>query len=1258
MLSVRYGAHAGAETTLAAIFSETVKRSPKACAIDSNERKLTYRQLQLSSLKLARRLNKAGIGSGDRVAIQLPTQNLDLFVSILGVLLSGAAYVPVDAEDSPERMEQICRLAGVVGRITAGGLEVSTRARSRTQSLTPGDDAWVIFTSGSTGTPKAVAVTHASAANLVQAERNLFCRERPLGVGSRVAASLSPAFDASIEEMWLAWSTGATLVPLTRRELTSGPDLAHHIRTKRLDVLSTVPSIASFLKDCDLGSLRLLILGGEPVSKELARGLMAPGLELWNTYGPTEATIVATAAEISGSEIIPIGEPLAGYSVAVIGQNGQPAKDGEVGELVIAGAGLARYLDAEQDSMKFKSIAHLGWERAYFTGDQAQVTTHGFVFVGRLDDQVKVAGKRVELFEVEAAALEVAGVNACVAHLVAGENIDSHLVCFLTVGPQFSLEEFNLSMSKKLPAGVRPAVHLVERFPLRASGKVDKSALERLVAKSHDTRQPVSSVIGLFAKSLGLESVQADANFFELGGTSIKVAKLIVELRAIFPNATVVDVYRNPTPSKLEAALRGKSEGRSLSEGNYAGITKNPTLRGVFSVLVHLSYGVALGVLALLLIGLFNSLGLPSVLMILVVLAVLASTIGRALIGGGIVRLLVLGVRSGSYKRNGLVHLRIWLAERITGIFTLVELEGTVWLVLFARISGSKIGAKARLRSLPPVLGNLKVGSGTSIGRDVHLSGWHLEGSVLTVGEINIGANSMIANRVVVEEGINVGDRAIVATGSLVAEDVEDDSQVCGSPLQRDPGSRLTWPARPARSRLIWRVIYNTTPAVLGALYLIQFLPAIAFTGLNLRAATTESLGWALIQSSLWLGPASLVLNALITGLLIRVANQFVRPGDFEEDSREGYSSWLVERLVQRSRVQSYWIYASVITPVWARLLGAKVGKNCEISTFNGQIGLVSIADECFLADDTSLAARETLNGWVRLGVAELDRRSFIGNTATVSAGTRVSCEVLAGVASSVPNKNEVGSSYIGLPPIEFPREAIRTNPNETYQPSPMLRLKRSLVEVFRLTPAVASYCLVGLILIGVDTFSKNSDPLTWILVYALAYLLSSYLAGFVAAAAKWILVGRVQPSNHNLWTSFVWRNELAWNFVESLAIPWLGAVTIESPVHNFFVRILGARIGWNASVSTWFLDDPDLVEIGANAVISKSADLQTHLFQDRLMQLDRVRVGVGSTIGAGTFVLPGASVGHGSTVSACSLVPRDEALPSLTLWRGNPVET
>jgi non-ribosomal peptide synthetase-like protein len=1257
-MSVRYGTPVGAETTLTAIFSETVSRSPKACAIDTEAKSISYRQLQLASLKLAQRLNHAGIGVGDRVAIQLPTENPDLFISILGVLLSGAAYVPVDAEDSPERMGQICRLAGVVGRITARGLEVSSKGEYRAQAAAPHDDAYVIFTSGSTGTPKAVAVTHAAAANLVLAEQNLFCRDRPLGEGSRVAASLSPAFDASIEEMWLAWSSGATLVPLTRRELTSGPDLASHIRKKRLDALSTVPSIATFLQDCDLGSLRLMILGGEPVSKDLARGLSAARLELWNTYGPTEATVIATAVEISTSEVITIGEPLAGYIVAVLTDGEQLAKEGEVGELVIAGKGLARYLDAEQDSRKFKAIARLGLERAYFTGDQVQVTRHGLVFVGRLDDQVKVAGKRLELLEVEAAANEIKDVKACVALVTETESNDSELVCFLTVGPNFTLEEFQRSIGKKLPAGVRPSVHLVKRFPLRASGKVDKAALEKLLAKETPNRTVAPSVIGLFAKTLGVDSVEADSNFFELGGTSIKVAKLVVQLRSMHPNATVVDVYRNPTPRQLEAALIGKVEAHSRSEVRYVGVTKNPLSRGVASVLLHLAYGAALGAFSLALLTLYGKFGLPSTLMFLVFLAIVASTFGRAFIAGVLIRLLVLGIRSGSYTRNGLVHLRIWLAERITDVCTVIELEGTPWMVLFAKTSGSKIGAQARLRSLPPVLGNLKVGSGSTIGRDVHLSGWHLEGDVLTVGNIAIGANAMIANRVVVEEGVTVGDRAIVAAGSLLAENVSNDAKVHGSPLQSDGEVQLPWPARPAISRNFWQLIYAATPAVLGAFYLLQFLPAIAIVGLNLREITVEGMGWALIQWSLVLGPSSLVLNSLLTALLIRLANLFVRPGCFEENSREGYASWLVERLIQRSRVHSYWIYASVITPFWARLLGAKVGRNCEISTFNGQIGLVSISDECFLADDTSLAARETLNGWVRLDGVELERRSFIGNSAHVPAGTIVSSGVLAGVASSVPRSNESGSSYLGLPPIEFPREVLQTNPTETYQPSRMLRLKRSLVEVFRVAPAVTSYCLAGLIFVAVGSFNMSLDPLTWVLTYSLAYLCSSYAAGFVTAVAKWLLVGRVRPSNHSLWTNFVWRNELVWNFVESLAIPWLSAVTIDSPVHNFFVRILGARIGRNASLSTWFVDDPDLVNIGANAVIAKSADLQTHLFQDRLMQLNTVSVGTGSTIGAGSFILPGASIGPGSTVSACSLVPRDEALPSLSLWRGNPVET
>ena len=181
----------------------------------------------------------------------------------------------------------------------------------------PEDDAWIIFTSGTTGTPKGVAVTHRSAAAFVDAEARLFLRGHPLGPGDRVLAGLSVAFDASCEEMWLAWRHGACLVPAPRSVVKTGPELVTWLARRRISVISTVPTLASLWPADFLHGVRLLILGGEVCPVGLADRLTGRGTEVWNTYGPTEATVVTCAAQLSGGAVR-IGLPLDGWRVAVV----------------------------------------------------------------------------------------------------------------------------------------------------------------------------------------------------------------------------------------------------------------------------------------------------------------------------------------------------------------------------------------------------------------------------------------------------------------------------------------------------------------------------------------------------------------------------------------------------------------------------------------------------------------------------------------------------------------------------------------------------------------------------------------------------------------------------------------------------------------------------------------------------------------------------------------------------------------------------
>ncbi len=367
--------------TLIDILYDTATRHPDSPALDDGEVQLTYAELISDIEESVEWLAARGIGRGDRIGIRMPSGSYALYVAILATLAAGAAYVPVDADDPDERAELVFGEADVVGVITERGLVRGHGASRGWRAGSPlgRDDAWIIFTSGSTGTPKGVAVTHRSAAAFVDAEARMFLQDNPIGPGDRVLAGLSVAFDASCEEMWLAWRHGACLVPAPRSLVRSGMDLGPWLVSRDITVVSTVPTLAALWPAEALEAVRLLIFGGEACPPELAERLAVEGREVWNTYGPTEATVVACAARLAGTGPVRIGLPLRGWDLAVVDKERSAGTIGEVGELVIGGVGLARYLDPDKDAEKFAAMPTLGWSRAYRSGDLVRLQPDGLL---------------------------------------------------------------------------------------------------------------------------------------------------------------------------------------------------------------------------------------------------------------------------------------------------------------------------------------------------------------------------------------------------------------------------------------------------------------------------------------------------------------------------------------------------------------------------------------------------------------------------------------------------------------------------------------------------------------------------------------------------------------------------------------------------------------------------------------------------------------------------------------------------------------
>ncbi|MET8830261.1 Pls/PosA family non-ribosomal peptide synthetase [Streptomyces sp. NPDC004610] len=1248
--------------TLVDIFDASVRSYPDEPALDDGSVRLSYRALAVEVGRLRAGLERAGVGHGDRVGVRVPSGTNELYVAILGVLAVGAAYVPVDAEDPDERAELVFGEAGVRAVIGAGHA-LTVEGRSEEPAARPGteDDAWIIFTSGSTGKPKGVAVTHRSAAAFVDAEAALFLAEEPIGPGDRVMAGLSVAFDASCEEMWLAWRYGACLVPVPRAQVRSGADLGPWLVEQDITVVSTVPTLAALWEPETLDDVRLLIFGGEACPPELAQRLVTEGREVWNTYGPTEATVVACAALMSGEGPVRIGLPLKGWELAVVDEGGVPVGMGGSGELVIGGVGLARYLDAGKDAEKYAPLESLGWERAYRSGDLVRADAEGLVFLGRADEQIKLGGRRIELGEVDAALQALPGVAGGAAAVRTARSGNQLLVGYVVTQDGWDRAAAVEKLRAALPAALVPLLAPVAALPTRTSGKVDRNALPWPL-EGVTGGGPAEELYGTQAwlaeqwtAVLGAPVTGADDDFFAIGGGSLAAAQLTTRLRTRYPSAAVLDIYQRPVLRKLaryleESAQEDATARKIAPVPVRAQVVQSLALVPLFGLL-GLRWTVVLAAVGNVLGG-YGWLPTAPWWAVIAGVLVLFTPPGRIAVAAGGARLLLRGVQPGRYPRGGGVHLRLWAAERLAEFSGATGLTGA-WLLRYARALGTKVGEDADLHSLPPVTGLLKLGRGAAVESEVDLSGYWLDGDRLRIGTVKVGAHAVVGTRSVLSPGARVGKRAEVAPGSAVGGTVPTGQRWAGSPAVKLGKAKRNWPKERPQRGAYWRVMYGVTGVALTLLPVLAGLAALLVARVFVTPGT--GLGAALVGAAQALVPATLAFGAAYALLIlagVRVLSLGLREGTHPTHSRIGWQAWTVTQLMDRSRETLFPLYAGLVTPVWLRLLGMRIGKGAEVSTVLALPSLTTVGEGAFLADDTLTAPYELGGGWIRIGRAEIGRRAFLGNSGMTAPGRTVPDGGLVGVLSATPKKAKKGTSYLGLPPVKLPRSAADGEQSRTYDPSAGLLWARGLVELCRILPVL---CSAGLAVLTVAALSALGG---WAWLLAGPVLLGAgVLACAVTVAAKWLLVGRHRAGEHPLWSSFVWRNELADTFVEVLGVPWLAGSVPGTPVLTVWMRGLGARIGKGVWLESYWLPEADLVTLGDASTVNRGCVLQTHLFHDRILRTDTVVLREGATLGPGGIVLPGSIVGARTTLGPASLVMAAESLPDDTRWLGNPIE-
>ncbi|UNO40978.1 Pls/PosA family non-ribosomal peptide synthetase [Streptomyces sp. MST-110588] len=1373
------GAPAHPPRTLLDVLEATVTAHADAPALDTGEEVIDYRTLWAEVGRRAERLAAHGIGPGDRVGIRVASGTAELYLSILAVLRSGAAYVPVDADDPEERAASVFGEAGVCAVLNGAAEPLlsgpvgdypppssSDRSAPSTDGSAPprtpstDDDAWIIFTSGSTGAPKGVAVTHRAAAAFVDAEAELFLRgDRPLGPGDRVLAGLSVAFDASCEEMWLAWRSGACLVPASRSLVRAGHELGPWLVERGITVVSTVPTLAALWPDEALAAVRLLIVGGEACPAGLVERFATPGREMWNTYGPTETTVVACAERLLPQEPVRIGLPLDGWDLAVVDADGTPVPYGAQGELIIAGAGLARYLDLAKDSERFVPCPALDARRAYRTGDLVRAEPEGLFYVGRADDQVKVGGRRIELGEIDAALADLDGVRSAAAAVRTTPSGGRILVGYVvpetrtatgsdtktgkstrtgkgagtTTGTEtgFRPDLARKVLADRLPAALVPVLAEVAELPTRTSGKVDRDALPwPLPAAATDrtgtdaspdahrsggpdadagedgSRDGLTGTAARLADAwqelLGVRP-GADSDFFALGGGSLSAAQLASRLRADHPGVSVADLYRRPVLRDMAAYLDSltaeqSADGGQDGQGSVAAhggtghpdagparsgparrepssgaeaVRPVPRRTGAVQMLIQLLlYGVAGLRGAVALAAADNVLWLlapqtwvphTSWWLVIVGWLVLMSAPSRFAIGALAARALTRSITPGAYPRGGQVHMRLWAAERTVAAFGVPALLGTPWARLYARALGCRVGADVALHAMPPVTGLAELGERASVEPEADLSGWWLDGDVLRVGSVSVGAGARVGHRSTLLPGAALGPGAELAPGGCLGGTVPAHEVWEGSPARPAEGNARTagtaWPdARPAHSRL-WTAAYGLTLAGLPVLPLLAMLPALAGVYWLVRDCTTlHDAALRLFAAAPVIAVVTTLCWILLVAAVVRMLGRGIRPGTYPVRGPVAWRAWLVTRLLNGARSSLFPIYASLATPLWLRLLGARVGRHAEISTVLPLPSLLSVADGAFLADDTLVAPYELRGGWLRLGTSHIGRRAFVGNSGIVGPDREVPDQALIGVLSDAPERSEPGSSWLGRPALPLPRTPSSADPGRTFEPPRKLVLARAAVESCRVLPLMCSMTLAEAVLVGEQGALKAGGIGLAALMGALLLLAAGLLALLTATAAKWLLVGRFRTGEHPLWSSFVWRNELYDTFVESLAVPWMAGAFTGTPVLNWWLRSLGARIGRGVWCDTYWLPETDLITLGDGVSVNRGCVLQTHLFHDRIMRLDTVHMAAGSSLGPHGITLPGTTVGERAAIGPASLVMRGESVPAGTRWAGNPI--
>ncbi|MDM5265145.1 non-ribosomal peptide synthetase [Bacillus wiedmannii] len=568
--------------TIQDLFEEQVEKTPDEVAVVYEKQQLTYCELNERANQLAHVLRQHEVGKEQVVGILLD-RSIDMVVAALGVLKAGGAYLPIDSENPMERIVYMLEdsQASVLlmhkhNQVPVGykgqfvfvddeDLYVGQDATPVENINTPQDLAYIIYTSGSTGNPKGVMIEHQSVNNL-----RLSAETFGIGPGSRVLQCASFSFDQSVGDMYYTILNGGTLYISSKELLLSGERFINWLHENQISSIPGIsPSILKMLPYMELPHLKTISTGGEALSADLVR-TWGVNRTFLNAYGPTEATVDSTIGVCRPDmDIAPIGKPIFNKKVYILNSQYQVQPVGVAGEMYIGGDGLARgYLNRpDLTSEQFVPNPFVPGEQMYKTGDLVRWLPDGNIeYLGRVDNQVKIRGHRIEIGEIETCLRKHPSIKEAVVIARKDKNEQDYLCVYVVAQGEWTIQILRQFLGQTLPHYMIPSYFMeLSEIPLTTNGKVDKKAMpepdgkvkvtEEYVPPTNRTEEILTQI---WEEVLGIEQIGIHDNFFVLGGDSIKSLQIAARLNRLELKLEIKDLFKHPTVFELAPHIQTK----------------------------------------------------------------------------------------------------------------------------------------------------------------------------------------------------------------------------------------------------------------------------------------------------------------------------------------------------------------------------------------------------------------------------------------------------------------------------------------------------------------------------------------------------------------------------------------------------------------------------------------------------------------------------------------------------------------------------